>query len=179
MPDKNLHMKFRFHYLNQADSIKLFSPIRATAKWLLIVSPILILLLIAACSHRLAVSSLKSDLIEAQKALIIANNAGDVSAVEYLTANEWTGIAASGISRTKVQLRDEITKRGPAKIQATAQQLADRQKEWLVHVSKNVGVVTRLTAGDHGTPSWITTIWIYRDGRWQRVISQDTKVQNP
>ena len=152
---------------------------RPTAKWLLIVTPILILLLISACSHRLAVSSLKSDLIEAQKALIIANNAGDVSAVEYLTANEWTGIAASGVSRTKGQLRDDITKRGPAKIQATAQQLADRQKEWLVHVSKNVGVVTRLTAGDHGTPSWITTIWIYRDGRWQRVISQDTKVQNP
>jgi hypothetical protein len=179
MPYKNLHMKFRFWYLNQADIIKLFSPIRATANWLLMVSSILISLLISACSHQLAVSSLKSDLIEAQKALIIANNAGDISAVEYLTANEWTGIAASGVSRTKVQLRDEITKRGPAKIQATAQQLADRQKDWLVHVSKNVGVVTRLTAGDHGTPSWITTIWIYRDGRWQRIISQDTKVQYP
>jgi hypothetical protein len=179
MPNKNLHMKFCFWNLNQADFIKVFSPIRETAKCLLIVSSIVISLLISACSHRLAVSSLKSDLIEAQKALIIANNAADVSAVEYLTANEWTGIAASGVSRTKVQLRDEITKRGPAKIQATAQQLADRQKEWLVHVSKNVGVVTRLTAGDHGTPSWITTIWIYRDGRWQRIISQDTKVQNP
>ena len=172
-------MKFRFCYFNSTDYIKKFSPIRPTAKWLFILSSVLISLLIAACSHRLAVSSLKSDLIEAQKALIIANNAGDVSAVEYLTANEWTGIAASGVSRTKVQLRDEISKRGPAKVQATAQQLADRQKEWLVYVSKNVGVVTRLTAGDHGTPSWITTICIYLDGRWQRVVSQDTKVQNP
>ncbi len=136
-------------------------------------------ILFSSCSPKLATSSLKSDLISAQKALITANNASDAAAVEYLTAEEWTGIAASGVARTKAKLRDDLLKRGPAKIQATAEQLADRQKEWLVHVDKNVGVVTRLTAGDHGAPSWITTIWIHRSGRWQRIISQDTKVLNP
>lgn len=179
MPNKNINMKFRFWNFNLEESISILSSTSLTAKWILNLCTILISLFISACSHRLAGSSLKLDLIAAQKALITANNAADATAVEYLTAQEWTGIAATGVTRTKATLREDLLKRGPAKIQATAAQLADRQKEWLVHVDKNVGVVTRLTAGDHGTPSWITTVWIYRDGRWQRIISQDTKVVNP
>jgi hypothetical protein len=37
-----------------------------------------------------------------------------------------------------------------------------------------VGMVTRLTAGDHGSRSWISTVWVLRNDRWQRVLSHET-----
>jgi len=94
--------------------------------------------------------------------------------VDQLTADEWIGINASGFIRTKATLRDEIAKRGPAKVQATAEQLLERQKEWKVRVYDKVGLVTRLTAGDHGSRSWISTVWVLRHGRWHRVLSHET-----
>jgi hypothetical protein len=112
--------------------------------------------------------------IAAQQSLITANNAADVAAVERLTADEWIGVDASGVSRTKSQLREAMVKRGPAIIQATPQQLLQRQKEWRVRVYSDVGILMRLTAGDHGSRSWITTVWVRRDGRWQRVLTQGT-----
>ncbi|MFL5601161.1 MAG: DUF4440 domain-containing protein [Gemmatimonadaceae bacterium] len=132
------------------------------------------LLLSSGCAVRLGGSSAEQAVIAAQKAQITANNAADVAAVDFLTADEFIGVDASGVSRTKAQLRDELVKRGPAKVQATAEQLSQRQREWHVSVYGNVGVLTRLTAGDHGARAWITTVWVLREGRWQRVLSQVT-----
>ncbi|MFL5553816.1 MAG: DUF4440 domain-containing protein [Gemmatimonadaceae bacterium] len=132
------------------------------------------LLLSSGCAVRLAGLSAEQAVIAAQKAQITANNAADVAAVDFLTADEFIGVDASGVSRTKAQLRDELVKRGPAKVQATAEQLSQRQREWHVSVYGNVGVLTRLTAGDHGARAWITTVWVLREGRWQRVLSQVT-----
>src|SRR6266508_6192671 len=81
--------------------------------------------------------------------------------------------------RTKAELREDIAKRGPAKVQATPEQLLDRQREWKVRVFDKAGVVTRLTAGDHGSRSWISTVWVRHDGRWQRVLSQETTAAEP
>ena len=127
------------------------------------------------CAHRRVDVWQPDDVITAQKALIMANNAADVAAVERLTADEWVGVDASGTVSTRSDLRAELTARGPAKVQATAQQLAGRQNDWHVHVYGDVGTVWRLTAGDHGLPAWVTTVWVRRDGRWQRVLSQVTQ----
>ncbi|MFL5502821.1 MAG: DUF4440 domain-containing protein [Gemmatimonadaceae bacterium] len=132
------------------------------------------LLLSSGCAARLAGLSAEQAVIAAQKAQITANNAADVAAVDFLTADEFIGVDASGVSRTKAQLRDELVKRGPANIQATAEQLSQRQRGWQVRVYGDVGVVTRLTAGDHGARAWITTVWVLREKRWQRVLSQVT-----
>ena len=56
---------------------------------------------------------------------------------------------------------------------------AARAKEWRVHADGNIGVVTRLTAGDHGARIWNTAIWKKRDGNWRRVFSQETAAQQP
>ena len=131
-------------------------------------------LLGSACSTHVAGLSAEREVIAAQQLLITANNAADVAAVNLLTADEWVGVDASGLSRTKAQLQEEIVKRGPANVQATPEQLSQRQKDWQVRVYGNVGILTRLTAGDHGSRSWITTVWVRREGRWQRVLSQGT-----
>jgi hypothetical protein len=137
------------------------------------------LLLGSACSIRAAGLSAEREVIAAQKSLITANNAADVAAVDQLTADEWIGVDTSGVSRTKAQLREAIVKRGPAIVQATPEQLSQRQKEWRVRVYSDVGVLTRLTAGDHGSRSWITTVWVRRDGRWQQVLTQGTTASQP
>ena len=132
------------------------------------------LLLGSACATQRSASEVKRTVVAAQQALITANNAADVIAVEHLTADDWIGVEASGVSRTKAQIRERIGKRGAALIQATPAQLAERQKSWQVRVYDDVAIVTRLTAGDHGSPSWITTVWVRREGRWQSVLSQVT-----
>ncbi len=119
-------------------------------------------------------SSAEQELLAAQRSLISANNRADLAMVDQLTADEWIGINASGFIRTKATLRDEIAKRGPAKVQATAEQLLERQKEWKVRIYDTVGLVTRLTAGDHGSRSWISTVWVLGHGRWHRVLSHET-----
>jgi hypothetical protein len=121
-----------------------------------------------------AAGSVDEELLAAQRALISANNRPDLDTINQLTADEWIGVNASGVLRTKAELAEDIAKRGPAKVQATPEQLSERQKAWKVRVYDNVGVVTRLTAGDHGSRSWISTVWIRRDGRWQRILSQET-----
>ena len=133
------------------------------------------LLLSSGCSMALAAgSSPEGEVIAAQQALITATNAADVAAVDHLTADEFIGVDAVGVSRTKAQLHEEVVRRGPANVQATPEQLLQRQKEWRVHAYGTLGTVTRVTAGDHGARAWITTVWIRREGRWQRVLSQVT-----
>ena len=132
------------------------------------------LLLSSGCALRLAGSSAEREVIAAQQAQITASNAADVTAVDFLTADEFIGVDASGVARTKAQLHEEVVKRGPANVQATPEQLSQRQRAWHVRVYGNVGIVTRLTAGDHGSRSWITTVWVLRERRWQRVLSQVT-----
>ena len=131
-------------------------------------------LLGAASTIRASGSSAEQELLAAQRALISANNRADLAMIDQLTADEWIGINASGVIRTKAELREEIGKRGPAKVQATPEQLLERQKEWKVRVYDNVGMVTRLTARDHGSRSWISAVWVLRHGRWQRVLSHET-----
>jgi hypothetical protein len=136
--------------------------------------------LLGACSAIRAVRpSVEQELFAAQRSLISANNRADLATIDQLTANEWIGINASGVIRTKAELREDIAKRGPAKVQATPEQLLDRQREWKVRVYDKVGVVTRLTAGDHGSRSWISAVWVQHDGRWQRVLSQETTAAEP
>ena len=132
------------------------------------------ILLSSGCAVRRGGASAEQEVIAAQQAQIRANNAADIAAVDSLTADEFIGVSASGVSRTKAQLRDELVKRGPANVQATTEQLSERQRGWQVHVYGSVAVLTRLTAGDHGARSWITTVWVLRERRWQRVLSQVT-----
>ena len=137
------------------------------------------ILLNSGCAVRPGGSSAEQEVIAAQQAQIRANNAADVAAVDSLTADEFIGVNASGVSRTKAQLRDELVKRGPANVQATPEQLSERQRGWQVRVYGNIAVLTRLTAGDHGARSWITTVWVLRERRWQRVLSQVTTAAPP
>jgi hypothetical protein len=118
--------------------------------------------------------SVEEELLAAQRQLITANNKADLDTINKLTADEWMGISASGILRTKAELPAEFAGRGPARVQATEAQLLERQKAWKVRAYENAGVVTRLTAGDPGARAWITTVWIRRDGRWQRILNQET-----
>lgn len=135
---------------------------------------VLIGCLVAGAVISTAGSSVDEELLAAQRALIRANNRADLDTINQLTADEWIGVNASGILRTKAELSEDIAKRGPAKVQATLEQLLERQKSWKLRAYDNAGVVTRLTAGDHGSRSWISTVWIRRDGRWQRILSQET-----
>jgi hypothetical protein len=73
-------------------------------------------LLGAPSAIRASGSSVEQDLLAAQRSLISANNRADLAMVDQLTADEWIGINASGVIRTKVELREEIGKRGPAKV---------------------------------------------------------------
>jgi hypothetical protein len=130
--------------------------------------------LFAGAAISAAGSSVDEELLAAQRSLISATNTADLETINQLTADEWIGINASGILRTKAELPGDIAKRGPAKVQATPEQLLERQKAWKVRAYDNAGVVTRLTAGDHGSRSWISTVWMRRDGRWQRILSQET-----
>src|SRR5262245_37665229 len=93
----------------------------------------------AACAHRPDAAGPRADLVAVQIALIMANNAADAAAVERLTADEWIGISASGVSTTKPQIRSDLAARGAARVQATPQQLAQRQKDWLVRIYGDVG----------------------------------------
>ena len=131
-------------------------------------------LLGAASAISASASSVEQELLAAQRSLITANNRADLAMLDRLTADEWIGINAAGVIRTKAEQREEIGKRGPAKVQVTAEQLLERQREWKVRVYDKVGMVTRLTAGDHGSRSWISTVWVLRNGRWQRVLSHET-----
>lgn len=135
-------------------------------------------ILSAACASHPAMQT-EASLIAAQHSLIEATNSANVSAVELLTAEEWLGVDAAGNPRRRSELRQALLERGPARIQATAEQLAVRQRDWHVHVYGDIGIVTRLTAGDHGTRAWVTTVWAFRDGRWQRVLSQVTNSSEP
>jgi uncharacterized protein DUF4440 len=119
-------------------------------------------------------SPIEDEVIAAQQSQITANNAADIATLDRLTAAEWTGVSAVGVVRDKTQFLQDVSKRGPAKVQRSAQDGVDRQKEWQVHVYGNTGIVTRLTAGDHGSRIWNTAVWIKRDGAWQRVFSQET-----
>jgi ketosteroid isomerase-like protein len=119
-------------------------------------------------------SEAEREVIAAQEAQITANNAADIAALDQLTAEEYVGVDASGTMYTKDEFLREVEKRGPAAVRATPQQMRERQREWRVRIFGDVGVVTRLTAGDHGSPSWVTAIWVKRDGRWLRVFGQVT-----
>jgi hypothetical protein len=119
-------------------------------------------------------SQAEQELLTAQRSFINANNTADLATLDRLTADEWIGVRASGVVRTKAEFLAEVGKRGPAKVQATPEQLMERRREWKVRVYDTVGVVTRLTAGDHGSRSWISAVWVRRDGRWQRVLSHET-----
>ncbi len=134
---------------------------------------------VCACAVRRPYASYEQEVIAAQRELITANNAADTAVVDRLTADEWIGVEAAGVSRTKADFRAWMVARGAAAVQATGAQLAQRQKEWRVQVYGNVGIITRLTAGDHGGRSWITTVWVRREGRWQRVLSQGTAALQP
>jgi ketosteroid isomerase-like protein len=135
---------------------------------------ILAALVFSGCAARQLPQSTRNAVVAAQQALITANNAADIAAVESLTGEDWVSVNASGVRTTKAELRGSMQKRGAAIVQASPQQLAIRQKDWIVRVYDNVGIVTRLTAGDHGARQWVTTVWFLRDGRWQRVLSQVT-----
>ena len=130
--------------------------------------------LLMAATIGAAGSSVEEELLAAQRSLISANNRADLETINQLTADEWIGVNASGVLRTKAELPGDIAQRGPAKVQATPEQLLERQNAWKVRVYDNAGVVTRLTTGDHGARSWISTVWIRRDARWQRILSQET-----
>jgi hypothetical protein len=130
--------------------------------------------LTAGCAARNPNMPLRNVLVTAQQALITANNAADITAVAALTADDWIGIDASGVRTTKADLAASIQNRGAAAIQASPEQLARRQQDWIVRVYDNVGIVTRLTAGDHGNRQWITTVWVMRANSWKRVLSQVT-----
>jgi len=124
-------------------------------------------------------SPIEMDLIDAQQQQITANNAADIAALDRLTADEWVGVSATGITRNKTQFLDDVRRRGPAAIQRTSQDGAARAKEWRVYADGTTGVVTRLTAGDHGARIWNTAVWSKRDGHWRRVFSQETTAAQP
>lgn len=119
-------------------------------------------------------SSAEREVIAAQEAQITANNAADIPALDALTAEEYVGVDASGTMQNKREFLRDVEKRGPAAVKATPQQLRERQREWRVRIFGDVGVVTRLTAGDHGSRAWVTAMWAKRDGRWLRVFGQVT-----
>jgi Domain of unknown function (DUF4440) len=124
-------------------------------------------------------SPIEEEVIAAQQAQITANNAADIPALDRMTATDWIGVSAAGVVRDKTQFLQDVSKRGPAKVQRTAQDAADRQKEWRVQVHGNTGIVTRMTAGDHGSRIWNTAVWVKRDGAWLRVFSQETTAPPP
>ena len=121
-------------------------------------------------------SAVEREVIAAQEAQITANNSAAISVLDQLTAEEYVGVDAWGTMHTKAEFLSDVEKRGPAAVKATPQQLRERQREWRVRIFGDVGVVTRLTAGDHGSRSWITAIWVKRDDRWLRVFGQVTTV---
>lgn len=120
--------------------------------------------------------SVEEQVIAAQQAQITANNAADIDALDALTAEDYVGINASGSMQNKSEFLRDVAKRGAARVQATPEQLRERQKQWRVRIVGDFGVVTRLTAGDHGARSWVTAIWARRGGQWVRVFSQVTTV---
>ncbi len=121
-----------------------------------------------------AQSSLEAEIIAAQQAQIAANNSADIASLDRLTADEYGGVNASGTMHTKAEFLQDVERRGPAAVKATPLQLLERQKEWRVRVCGTAGIVTRLTAGDHGSRSWVTAVWVKRDGQWLRVFGQVT-----
>jgi hypothetical protein len=124
-------------------------------------------------------SPLEAELIDLQQQQITANNAADIAALDRLTADDWTGVSATGVARNKTQFLEDVRRRGPAAVQRTPQQGAPRATEWRVYADGSTGVVTRLTAGDHGPRIWNTAVWSKRDGSWRRVFSQETAAQPP
>ncbi len=55
--------------------------------------------LLEACSANRAVRpSVEQELLAAQRSLISANNRADLAAIDQMTANEWIGINASGVT---------------------------------------------------------------------------------
>ena len=81
-------------------------------------------------SQRLPVarSAVEDELIAVQQAQITANNAADVATLDRLTAADWTGVSAAGIVQEKAGFLEEVVKRGPARVQRTMEDAADRRR---------------------------------------------------
>lgn len=124
-------------------------------------------------------SPIETELIQVQQEQITANNAADIATLDRLTADDWIGVSPTGVNRNKTQFLEDVRRRGPAAVQRTAQEGAARAKEWRVHGDGSTGVVTRLTAGDHGARVWNTAVWVKRAGTWRRVFSQETLTTQP
>ena len=123
-----------------------------------------------------APSAVEQQLIDAENAWAQAVMKSDVAALEKLYADEYLFTDPSGMKFTKSQ---DIANTRTGDLKLTAYRLGDLQ----VHVYGDVATVTgsnTITATFHGADASgqyrFTDVFVKRDGRWQVVATQGTKV---
>lgn len=116
----------------------------------------------------------RHQVIDAQIALLRAQAEADTLAFDRLTADEFIVIQGSGELHTKAERLAEVRLR-KAVPPPTGAELAEQAATWRLQVYGRTVLVTRKTTPTAFTPAlWITTVWVLRDGRWQRAMNHET-----
>jgi ketosteroid isomerase-like protein len=120
--------------------------------------------------------STEASLLEAARRLAEAERRGDVGALEQLVAADYVGYDPAGRSQDRTRLRRAYAE-GAVRITAL------NQRDLQARVFGEAGIVTGVSAfqGKQGEESFDFTlrfldVYAWRDGRWQLVASQDTRL---
>ena len=120
--------------------------------------------------------STEASLLEAARRLAEAERQGDVGALEQLVAADYVGYDPAGRAQARTRVRRAYAE-GTVRITALA------QRELQARVLGEAGIVTGVSAfqGTQGEESFDFTlrfldVYAWRDGRWQLVASQDTRL---
>jgi ketosteroid isomerase-like protein len=115
--------------------------------------------------------------LEAERAAAVVK--GDVATLEKITADDYTLTNANGQVMDKKQTMDAIR---AGQIKITSNELSDLK----VQVYGNAAVVTgksdvkgTLFGTDVNGPVRFTRVYVKKDGRWQAVAFQQTRVLKP
>jgi ketosteroid isomerase-like protein len=120
--------------------------------------------------------STEASLLEAARRLAEAERRGDVGALEQLLAADYVGYDPAGRAQDRTRLRRAYAE-GTVRITSLA------QRDLQARVLGEAGIVTGVSAfqGKQGEESFDFTlrfldVYAWRDGRWQLVASQDTRL---
>ncbi len=117
------------------------------------------------------------DLVAAQRARFDATIAGDVQALEYLIGDDLTYFHSTARVDTKRSFIDGLHARG---LPYKAFRVEDEQVRILGDGAGIITAVIYLTLqnaeGENTHPSRCTSVWARREGQWQEVSWQATRV---
>lgn len=118
----------------------------------------------------------EQELVAAQRARFDATVSGDVAALERLIADDLIYLHSTGRVDTKRSFIDSLAARG---LPYRAFGVEEQQVRMLGDagiISAVILLTQRGADGEHSHRSRCSTVWARRDGRWQQVFWQATRL---